>query len=988
MAMKHQIQAVLFDLDGVVVFTDRYHYLSWQKLSDEEGWAFDEELNHRLRGIPRMASLQVILDHNGLELSDAEKAALADRKNRYYRELLTGMSDADLYPGVMDLCRKLKAEGTKLAVCSSSKNAHEVLDSLGIAGTFDAVVAGNDITCAKPDPEIFLAAAERLSVPPFHCMVFEDAEAGVQAARAAGMKAIGVGTPDVLPGAPECVTDYGQIDVGALLDAGRATRPPAEPWTLAETRLEPKRLGYWETVLALCNGYMGLRGTFEEEDDVLDPHAYPGMYVNGVYDYEPYRHVVSFPGYPPRRHAVVNLCDWRIVNLAVDGEPFSMFRGELSEYRRELDMRRGLLTRSLVWTSPAGRRVRIRVARLVSMARRHNAAIRYEATPLDSRAAVTFAARLKAHVPSRVLPGRRTEVAASAMDGDVRHVVLKTSTGPFSVALALAHVVQSRRPSRSEPGELSAEGVAVDTFHIEADVGETVALERHACVYSTVECEEDAIAARAVEGARSAARDGFGSLAAEQAEWWRRFWEVGDVRIDGNVEDQQAVRFSLFHLRQSNPEDDHRSVGANGMTGDAYSGHVFWDTEMYVSPYYLYTQPETVRPLLMYRYGILDRARERARQMDGVGALYSWNSISGEECGVVYEAATAEYHLVSDIAYALKRYVDATGDVDFLHRYGAEMLFETTRFLADRGRFIPARGGRFCINVVCGPDEYGCGVNNNCYTNMLAQWHFRCACEVYDRMEVERPTLLAQLADRIGISRDERQFWQRAADRMYVPFNEALGIHEQDDSFLYLDPVDMSRIPRNTDIRDTTHPLNLWRMQVAKQADVVLLMFVLGDRFDLETKRRNYEFYEPRTCHGSSLSACSHSIVASEIGEMQDAYNYFRQSARMDLDDFKGNTSGGLHAACLGGTWMAVVNGFAGMRDYDRGLEFAPTVPPVWDGYGFTLLYRGARIQVDVKPAAATYRLLTGGPVPFTSGGTPVDLTAQTPEACCEIPAR
>ncbi|MGD2174878.1 MAG: beta-phosphoglucomutase [Candidatus Brocadiaceae bacterium] len=980
--MRRQIKAVLFDLDGVIVFTDRYHCRAWKRLCEEEGWEFDEELNHRLRGIPRMASLQVILDHNAVALSDEEKRACAERKNGYYRAMLGQMGCSDLYPGAVEFLDRLEAEGVKLGLCSSSKNAMTVLEALDLTGHFDAIVTGNDITRAKPDPQIFDTASERLRVPPFHCLVFEDAASGVEAALSAGMKCIGVGSRDVLPDAPECITGYDEIDIDALLDAARTRNPPAEPWTLAETTPEPERAAYWATVFALSNGYLGVRGVCPEEDEGAGDGGYPATFVNGIYDYEPYQFVVRFPGYPERRHAIVNLCDWRIINLQVDGEPFSMSRGEVSQYRRELDMRRGVLRRDLVWTSPAGQRVRISTTRLVSMTRKHSAAIRYAVSPLDEDAQLVFESKFRGKIPSNMLPGDRTELVERGAEGQADYFLYRTRSAPFYVAIALAHSLHdAHRQSRGFDPDTG--DVLVDRREANVRAGEAALLEKHVCFQTTLETGRQQLIPQALAGVREAREAGFGELLAEQERWWARHWETGDVRIDGNPADQQAIRFALFHLRQSNPEFENRSISANGLTGDAYSGHVFWDTEMYISPYFLYTDPAAVRPLLLYRHGILERARERARQMDGVGALYSWNSISGEECGVVYEAATAEYHLVSDIALAVARYVDATGDREFLRDFGAEIVFETARFLADRGSFVPLRGGQFCINAVCGPDEYACGVNNNCYTNVLARWHLRHAARVSDEMQREEPGRFKELAERIGLETAEVALWRRAADRMYVPFNEELGIHEQDDSFLYLDPADMEMTPRNTDIRWGMHPLNLWRMQVIKQADVVLLMFVRGEEFGEDVKRANYEFYEPLTCHGSSLSASIHSIIASEVGKHGDAYDYFRQSLRLDLDDFKGNTGGGLHMACMGGTWMAVVNGFAGMRDYEDGLRFDPWLPERWDGYGFKVLYRGRRLKVDVGADEVTYTLISGAPLTFTSSGETVELSPSRPSVTC-----
>lgn len=979
--MRRAIQTVLFDLDGVIVFTDRYHYLAWKQLADEQGWKFDEQVNHAMRGIPRMASLQVILDHNGIAASDDEKAAWAERKNEYYKQLLAGINQEDVYPGVVDFLRALKGRDVRLGLCSSSKNARTVLDALGLTPYFDAVVTGDDFQRAKPDPEVFLLGAAKLRTPPFHCLVFEDAPAGVQAALAAKMKCVGVGPAAGLPEAAECIERYEEIDIDALLDSGRVSRLPVEPWALTETTVRPKRAQYWETLFALTNGYLGLRGSYEEDDAELREHAYPGMFINGIYDYEPYNHIVSFPGYPQERHVMLNLCDWRILHVDLDGERFSLFRGTVSEYRRSLDLKRGVVVRSLVWESPRGKRTRIETTRLVSMRRRHSAAIRYTVTPLNWSGPVTFESVTRGTAPSGELAGTHYEVVQQSVCDDARCFVGKTVKAPFRVGMALHHKVSVAGVETSASRRTDwRKDCFVDRFTLEAVEQETpVTLDKFACFYTNIEADDKAVLPSALEGAATDRRDGFDVLLEEQARFWKAHWEQADLEIDGADADQQAVRFALFHLRQSHPEDDRRSISACGMTGDHYWGHVFWDTEMYIAPSFLYVEPALVRPLLMYRYHLLDRARERARQMGGIGALYSWNSISGEECGIIYEASTAEYHLLSAIAHAVAGYVRASGDTAFLRDYGAEILFETSRFLEHRGAYIPARDNRFCINVVCGPDEYGCGINNNCYTNVMAQWHLRYAADVYARLAAEAPEALAALAARIGLADDEPVRWRAAADAMYIPYHEGMGIHAQDDAFLYLDPVDMDLLPRNTDLRELYHPLNLWRMQVAKQADVVLLMLTRGELFSQEQKRANYEYYEPRTNHGSSLSPSIHSIIAAEIGKTDEAYGDFRQSALMDINDFKNNTAGGVHAACLGGTWMAVVNGFAGFRDYESEVRFDPVLPPAWTGLRFKLRAQGRLLGVDVARDRARYTLLDGPEIDFMSGETRVSLTKAAP---------
>lgn len=985
MVPEHHIRAVLFDLDGVVVFTDRYHYLAWKRLCDEEGWRFDEAFNHRLRGVPRMESLDLLLAHNGIEgLPAGRREELAARKNGYYLEFLDRIDASALYPGVLEFLDQLKKRGLKLGLCSSSKNAATVLARLNLTACFDTVVTGADIAKAKPDPEIFLLAARRLRVPAFHCLVFEDAVSGIAAALAARMKPVGVGRSADLPNAPECIEDYAAIDIDSLLDTGRPHRLEAEPWAVTQTAIRPHRLPCWETIFALTNGLIGVRGSLEEENPAPEARVYAGTFLNGIYAYQPYHHIWSFPGFAENLHAMVRVCDWTIVNLTVDGHPFGPSNGTMIEHRRHLDLQRGLLVREALWRSPSGAQVRLRTERLVSMPRRHAAALRYQVTAVDP-CRIRISTRTRFDLETQTLDGAQIRVTKKAAVSAGSVHLLKTIKGPFSVAAGFSCAWNGLGDL---PADLPTDGSTPPSKRVEEEsrtanlaAGEVLTLEKSAVFFTTVETAANRLTTRTRQALGEVREAGFTRLREEQAEWWARYWAAADIVIEGESRDQQALRFSLFHLRQSHPEDPKRSIGANGQTGDKYCGHVFWDTEMYLAPHFLSLDPALVKPLLMYRYNLLPRARERAAQMQGRGALYSWNSISGEECCVVFEAATAEYHLQSAIAWCLSRYVEQSGDRAFLRDFGAEILFETARFLENRGAYIAHKGGRFCLNAVCGPDEYGCGVNNNCYTNCLAQWHFRYAARVYEELRAEAPEQWAALCTRLGFDDADRDRWANAAEMMYIPFNAELGIHEQDDSFLSLDPADMEEIPRNTDLRELFHPLNLWRLQVAKQADVVLLMFVLGHQFPLEVKRANYAFYEPRTCHGSSLSASIHSIMASETGRPEDAYRYFRESALMDLNDFKNNTANGIHSACLGGTWMAVVNGFGGLRDYPGGLFLAPRLPRQWSSYSFSIRHRQARLAIRVDSRGVQYRLLEGEILDFHHAGQPIHLTSGQPES-------
>ena len=383
---------------------------------------------------------------------------------------------------------------------------------------------------------------------------------------------------------------------------------------------------------------------------------------------------------------------------------------------------------------------------------------------------------------------------------------------------------------------------------------------------------------------------------------------------------------------------------------------------MYIIPAFLYSSPDISRKLLEYRYGTLDKARERAREMSHKkGALFPWRTINGEECSGYFPAGTAQYHINAAIAHAIKKYIEATQDDGFLLSYGAEILFETARLWADLGYFNAGKDGKFCINCVTGPDEYTAIVNNNFYTNIMAKENLEYAYNTavwmreYHRPEYDR------LAAGIGLETEETELWKLAADNMYLPYSEKHGIHMQDDTFLDKKVWDFENIPReNYPLLLHYHPLVIYRHQVCKQADVVLALFLLGHKFSLEQKRRDYEYYEKVTTHDSSLSACIFSIVANDIGYHEEAYDYFIKTARMDLDDYQGNTHHGVHTANMAGSWMCIVNGFAGMRVYDDILSFKPYIHPDWESYSFKIAYRGRLIKLTIRSGETSYELLGG----------------------------
>lgn len=965
---NYNIKAALFDLDGVIVFTDKYHYLAWKKLADEQGWDFDEQVNNRLRGIPRLASLEEILKHNQIELPMEEKLVLMERKNQYYVKLLEQINENDVYPGVVEFLKKLREKGIRISLCSSSKNAMLVLNSLGIAELFDAIVTGADIKNAKPDPEIFLLGAKKLNMPAFHCVVFEDAKAGIEGAKAAKMKSVGVGNREETEKlADQFIEKYEEIDIETFLESGRKQPLPVDENKIIEGDFNPNDLGHIESMFSLGNGYIGLRGTYDELDEGIG--MCDGMYINGIYEMRPVSFVES-RGYSTNSEKTINLTDWRIFNLYIDGEKACFSANNIKEHYRCLDVRKGCIERSFIFETTSGKRARVESVRIVNMQEVHSGQIRYTVTPLNFSGRVTVESQTVKETKNE--NRYRSIVIGETDSAGIFSCTQQTVNTELQAVCAVTHEVKC---SDYDVRVVNEENCYRYIVTANLKENESATVEKFAGFSATIDHVEN-MEETARKFAMENRKVGFNKLAELQKEFWDEHWENGDVVIEGNPADQQAVRFSLYQLKQQLSTVNQCSIGATGLTGPKYGGKVFWDTEMYLMPYYNFTKPESQKELLMYRYRVLDIARARAKQFGGQGAMYAWATISGNETSTVFEASVAEYHLNSDIAFAIWRYYDSTGDKEFLYNYGAEMVFETAKFMSHRGTFVEGRGGRFCINVVCGPDEYACGVSNNMYTNLMAQFHFRFALKVAVELKENAPEVYAQLAGKVELTDSELERWQMAADKMYYRYNEELGIHEQDDSFVYKDAVDMDAIPKNVDIRSITHPLDLWRMQVSKQADVVLLNFVQGDKFTYEEKLRDYEYYEPKCNHGSSLSAAIHMIMAAELHK-PETYEFFRCAAYMDISDFKKNTYGGIHMACLGGVWMTVVNGYLGMRHYEDGLHFNPQIPSEWTSYCLKLAYRGARMEVKVNHEKAMFTLISGENLSFKIGEENVTLNAE-----------
>ncbi|HEX6257443.1 MAG TPA: glycosyl hydrolase family 65 protein [Euzebyales bacterium] len=762
---------------------------------------------------------------------------------------------------------------------------------------------------------------------------------------------------------------------------------PVDEWKLIEKRFNRRYLARVETLFSLSNGYMGMRGTHDEGRPVVER----GTYINGFHEVWPIQHAEDAFGFATTGQTILNVPDARTFHLYVDDEPLYLATADLRSYERSLDMRRGTVTRELEWLTPAGKRIRVCSERLVSFEHRHLMVVTYEITVLDNSAPVVISSHIRNQQEERDRGGdprkargfgHRVLVPQGHEAEQTRSVLrYKVADSGMTLACAIDHVIETdnEHTYHSEADEDLGKLVVV----VDAEPGQTIRIHKFGTYHTSRSTPTRQLADRCHRTLDRAVRDGFDDLLAAQRSYLDDFWERSDVVVRGNPAVQQAMRWNLFQLIQAAGRAEGTGIPAKGLTGSAYEGHYFWDTEIYVLPFLTYTAPRIARNLLRFRHSLLDDARQRAREVSQRGGLFPWRTINGEEASAYYEAGTAQYHINADIVYALRRYVEATDDTELLHTLGAEILVETARLWADLGFHRDDGNGTFHIYGVTGPDEYTTLVNDNTYTNLMARLNLRFAADVVSEIRRGDADRYALLHRDTGATVEEIAEWRNAAESMFIPYDTERGIHPQDTNFLDKEVWDFAATPRDKyPLLLHFHPLVIYRFQVIKQADIVLAMFLLDHEFSREQKRRNFDYYDPLTTGDSSLSPCIQSIIAADLGYEDKAVEYFRNAALMDLADVAGNTADGVHVASAGGVWMAAVYGFGGLRDSDGTLAFEPRLPQTWDGLHFPLQWRGQRIDVDVRHNEVVYELADGDPLTITHQGEQVELKVGEAVSC------
>ncbi|HLZ24454.1 MAG TPA: family 65 glycosyl hydrolase, partial [Ktedonobacterales bacterium] len=680
--------------------------------------------------------------------------------------------------------------------------------------------------------------------------------------------------------------------------------------------------------------HIGLRANLDEGE----PYGLPGTYLNSFYELRPLPYAEGGYAYPESGQTSINVTNGKLIRLLVDDEPLDVRYGKLQEHERELDLRNGVLRRSILWTSPAGRTIRVSSVRLVSFTQRAIAAICYEVEPLDAPARVVVQSELVANeaLPDQGKDPRVGAALANALESEEHQayttaglLVHHTRVSGLRIGAAMDHQIEG--PPGMVVESESSPDVARVSVTGRLKPGEKLRIVKFIAYGWSSQRSRPAIHDQ-VRAALSAARlTGWEGLLTEQRNYLDYFWSCANIELEGDPEIQQAVRFALFHVLQAGARVEGRPIPAKGLTGSGYDGHAFWDTEIFVLPVLTLTLPYTAADALRWRHLILDKAKDHAKELGLRGAAFPWRTIRGAESSGYWPAGTAAFHINADIAYAVAYYLQATDDMAFEEEVGLELLVETARLWRSIG-FLNAATDRFRIDGVTGPDEYSALVDNNVYTNLMAQHNLRWAAEAAQRHP--------EKANALGVDTDEIASWREAAEKMFIPYDERLRVTPQDESFTEHEVWDFAHTgPDEYPLLLHCTYFDLYRKQVIKQADLVLAMHLRGDAFTLEQKARNFAYYEPLTVRDSSLSASTQAVLAAEVGQLDLAYDYLGEAALIDLHDLHHNVQDGLHMASLAGAWTALVAGFGGMRLLNGSLCFSPRLPATLKRLTFRLLF-------------------------------------------------
>ncbi len=786
-----------------------------------------------------------------------------------------------------------------------------------------------------------------------------------------------------------------QADLRAASGEDAASSASAMPGArhITQSRWQPDLAARDETLFALANGALGVRGGLEESAS-----ASQGTFIAGVWERSPIHYHERHHGFARTTDTRVPVADATAIRLLLGGTPADPARGEVLAFERTLDLRAGALLRTLSFRTTDGATFEVRSQRIVPLAHPGLLCIRWTLRSIDYAGPIAIESAIVGNTAAAAQgddprfgtgAGLALRITDTAADANEARLAQHTGASAIGVACVQRHRVGGAAFEAAQAEANSSR----QRFTAQIAKGGEIRVEKYVA-YAWTQPGGGASEAELYRSAHAtldaATAAGFDALARAQADEVGAFWNGADLAVEARESaedrrDEQALAFNLFHLFQSASRDGRGGIAAKGLTGEGYEGHVFWDSETFVLPVFAFTAPELMKSSLVWRYRTLERARLHAREMGHArGALYPWRTIAGDECSAHYPSGSAQYHINAAVAFAVRLYVDAAADLDFLAQMGAEILIETARIWLQIGYFDARRSGAFCICAVTGPDEYTALVDNNYYTNRMAQEHLRYAVATMRMLEAELPGVYRALAEKLGLSEAEIAEWSHAAEAMYLPYDERLGIVAQDDTFLDKPCWDIAGTPAEKfPLLMHNHPLTLYRHQVCKQADA-LLAFVLADsaHIDPEIKRRSFDYYEAITVHDSTLSPSTFGILAAELGDADKAQAYFHENLRIDLDDLHENTSHGAHMAAMAGSWLGLAWGFGGLRVREGMLHFDPMLPPGWRAYRFGLVWQGRKLSASVDAKGATYMLAEGNALDIVHAGERLQLRASAAQTC------
>ena len=739
-----------------------------------------------------------------------------------------------------------------------------------------------------------------------------------------------------------------------------------DPWKIIEEGYDPAYSRVSESVFSLANETMGIRGCFDEGGRV---DSLRGAYINGVYELAALPR--SYRGIIDKTHFMIPAADWLMTALELDGERLDLGSARFRGFRRELDMRAGTLSRSFIWQTASGKELRLCFLRFMDMLHRERAYQRITLEPLNFSGEAVICSGLSFDTLHEGYQKCFWQAARSAAAPGRLMLQSRTASSAQSVFTgALLTLPEDAAVQQTERSVSCRSAIVLEQ-------GKPFSLDKRVVVLFNGQ-EGDALWESGLDMLDACEAVPLDDALRAQGEYWAAHWRVSDLQIEAEegfenavAAEQQGIHFCSFQLAQIyNGGSMHHNIGAKGLTGEAYNGHAFWDTEACCLPFYLLTDPEAAKNLLLFRYNTLPQALERAKMLDCEGACYPIATLNGEEACALWQHASLQLQPSTAVAYGIWHYTHVTGDRDFLFDYGAEMLLEIARFLASRAE-KGARTGQYGFFGVMGPDEFHMMVNNNAYTNYMGRRTLLCAADTLRELRRERPEAYAALTQKCGLREDEPRLWQEIAENMYLPQDRS-GLIEQHDGYFDLPHTDIGSIPVSQfPLYDHWSYDRIYRSDMIKQPDVLMIMYLYGSSFSEKEKRVNYEFYEPRTIHESSLSPAIHSILAAELGKMQEALRFFGYATRLDLDNYNRNTREGLHVTSIAMAWANIVYGFAGLRSDGDGLRLAPRLPSRWKQLTFTILYRGRLIRIRMEKATTGLKLLSGGPISLFVYGKP-----------------